>query len=161
MSANASAESSAALAPIEVAVVVPCAPDRAFDYFTRDIGQWWPLATHSLGRDQAASVRFEPREGGRLVESQRDGSEHVWGTITAWLPGRRLAFTWHLARSPATAQLVDVRFTAQGTQTRVTLTHSGWERRDDGQAARANYVGGWTFVLGERFGGYCGSVAQR
>jgi len=160
VSANAAADS-AALAPIEVAVVVPCPPDRAFAYFTQDIAQWWPLATHSLGRDRASSVRFEAREGGRLIETQLDGSEHVWGTVEAWLPGRRLAFTWHLDRSPTTAQRVDVRFVAQGRHTRVTLSHSGWERRDDGENARANYVGGWAFVFGERFLRYCETTATR
>jgi hypothetical protein len=94
-------------------------------------------------------------EGGRLIETVRDGTEHVWGTVTQWKPGQRLAFTWHLQRAPATAQLVDVTFVAQGAQTRVTLTHGGWERREDGAKARANYVGGWKIVLGERYRGFC------
>ena len=153
--ANAAAESRDTLAPIVVEVAVPCPPGRAFDYFATDIGRWWPLATHSLGRDQAATVRFEPRVGGRLIETLRDGRERVWGTVTAWVPGRQLAFTWHLDREPSTAQLVDVQFGRQGTHTRVTLTHGGWERRDDGATARENYTGGWQYVLGERYRGFC------
>ena len=82
-----------ALAPIVVDLDVPCTADRAFDYFTRDIGRWWPLATHSLGEANAADVRFEPREGGRLVETLHDGSEHVWGEVTAWRPGKQVAFS--------------------------------------------------------------------
>lgn len=160
MPTNAAADVRVAnVAPIEVEVIVPCPPDRAFEYFAHDIHAWWPLASHSLGGDDAVQVHFEPRVGGRLVETLRDGSTHVWGTVTLWAPGERLAFTWHLDRAPGTAQLVDVRFVAQGASTRVMLTHSGWERRDDGDAARANYVGGWAFVLGERFGGYCTSRA--
>ena len=143
------------LAPIVVDLAVPCTPDRAFDYFTRDIGRWWPLQSHSLGHADAAGVRFEPREGGRLIESLRDGSERTWGTVTAWPPGRRVAFTGHLDRDPSTAQWVEVRFAADPAGTRVTLTHGGWDRRDDGAAARENYVGGWRFVLGDRYGGYC------
>ena len=120
------------LAPIVVEVVVPCPPDRAFDYFTRDIGRWWPLASHSLGGRTPSTSRFEPREGGRLVETLRDGDEHTWGTVTAWQPGRRVAFSWHLDRDPATAQYVDVHVRGDRDGTRVTLTHGGWERRDDG-----------------------------
>lgn len=155
MPANAAVESHESLAPIVVDVVVPCPPERAFDYFARDIGRWWPLSTHSLGGEQSADVRFEAHEGGRLIETVRDGTQHVWGTVTQWKPGQRLAFTWHLDRAPATAQLVDVVFAAQGGQTRVTLTHAGWERRDDGAKARGNYVGGWKVLLGERYRGFC------
>ena len=152
------AETHASLAPIVVDIVVPCPPDRAFDYFARDIGRWWPLSTHSLGRDQSVNVRFEPREGGGLIETVRGGAEHSWGTVTQWKPGQRLAFTWHLDRAPATAQLVDVAFVAQGGHTRVTLTHSGWERRDDGAQARENYTGGWKYVIGERYVAFCTSA---
>jgi hypothetical protein len=54
MSANAVVDPQGALAPIVVDVVVPCPPDRAFEYFTRDIGRWWPLGTHSIGEAQRA-----------------------------------------------------------------------------------------------------------
>jgi hypothetical protein len=37
----------------------------------------------------------------------------------------------------------------------VTLTHGGWERREDGAAVRENYVGGWKVVFGECYGRYC------
>ena len=149
------AERQPSLAPVVVAVVVPSPPDRAFDYFTRDIGRWWPLQSHSLGGPDAVGVRFEGREGGRLVETLGNGDERAWGTVTTWQPGRRVAFTWHLERDPATAQDVDVTFVAVAEGTRVTLTHGGWERRHDGATARENYASGWQFVLRERFGGYC------
>jgi uncharacterized protein YndB with AHSA1/START domain len=144
-----------ALAPIVIALVVPCAPARAFDYFTRDIGRWWPLATHSCGAAEAVDVAFEPRLGGQLVERTRSGSRHVWGDVTAWEPGSRIAFTWHPGREAATAQWVDVRFVEDGEGTRVTLTHGGWDRRDDGSVVRENYVTGWQLVLSQRYGGYC------
>jgi len=155
--APAVADPKGALAPIVIDLVVPCPPDRAFEYFTRDIGRWWPLGTHSLGLADAAGVRFEPREGGRLIETLRDGREHTWGTVTTWHPGRQVAFSWHLDRDPATAQWVEVQFTANPGGTRVTLTHGGWERREDGAAVRENYVGGWKIVFNEGYGGYCAS----
>jgi hypothetical protein len=148
-------------APVVVDLVVPCPPDRAFDYFTRDIGRWWPLETHSVGRDQARSVQFEPRVGGRLVETCADGRASTWGTVEAWEHARRLRFSWHPGREPATAQWVEVTFAANPAGTRVTLTHGGWERLDTQAAGtRDHYVGGWAFVLGERFGGYCAGAAS-
>jgi uncharacterized protein YndB with AHSA1/START domain len=152
MNAEAAA---ATLVPIVVDVVVPCAAGRAFDYFTRDIARWWPLATHSCGAAEAADVAFEARVGGRLVERTRDGTRHVWGEVTAWEPGARVAFTWHPGREASAATFVDVRFAASGDGTRVTLTHGGWERRDDGARVRENYVGGWRMVIGERYAEYC------
>lgn len=152
-----------ALAPIVVDLDVSCPPDRAFDYFTRDIGRWWPLATHSIGEANAADVHFEPREGGRLLETLLDGRQHTWGTVTSWQPGQRVAFSWHLDREPASAQWVDVRFTANPAGTHVTLTHGGWQRLPRGAAIRERYTSGWKIVFVEQFGVYCalGAVQAR
>ena len=146
----------AALAPIELDVVVPCDARRAFDYFTRDIARWWPLARYSCAEANAATVAFEPREGGRLVETARDGTEHPWGTVTTWEPGRRVEFTWHPGRDVATAQRVEVVFRAAGDGTRVTLTHGGWEALGERAAtAREAYRNGWPTVLGRMYRDYC------
>jgi uncharacterized protein YndB with AHSA1/START domain len=149
-------ERTAALAPVELDVVVPCDPGRAFEYFTRDIGRWWPLATHSCAGEDAASVAFEPRAGGRLVETARDGTEHSWGTVNAWEPGQRVAFSWHPGRDPATAQWVDVAFRATPAGTRVTLRHGGWESLGErAPATRERYMHGWQAVFSQRYGEYC------
>ena len=149
------------LPPIAVDVVVPCPPDRAFDYFTRDIARWWPLSTHSCATVDAVDVAFEPRVGGALTERARDGTMHVWGTVTAWTPGSRVAFTWHPGRDADHATRVDVTFTAGGDGTRVTLTHDGWNARHDGAKVRESYVEGWQIVLLHRYGGHCAAQAGR
>ena len=155
MSAEANAvTASATLAPIVVEVVVPCPPDRAFDYFTRDIARWWPLASHSCALADAIDVAFEPRVGGRLVERTRRGDIHLWGEVSAWQPGERVAFTWHPGRDASAATSVDVRFAAQSGGTRVTLTHGGWDRRESG--ARDKYATGWQLVFAQRYAAYCG-----
>jgi hypothetical protein len=45
---------------------VPAATERAFELFTAGIGEWWPLATHSVGQDQATSVVFGEGVGGNI-----------------------------------------------------------------------------------------------
>ena len=155
--ANAVADASAALDAIVVEIVVPCPPSRAFEYFTRDIAQWWPLATHSVGGAEAVGVAFEPRAGGRIVETLPDRSESVWGGVTCWEPGGRIRFSWHPGRPPADATTVEVTFAAHEGGTRVTLTHDGWDRRADGVTVREGYVGGWQIVFADRFGRYCAS----
>lgn len=137
-------------APIHKTVRVGSPPERAFRRFTEEMGRWWPLRSHSVGQADAETVVMEPREGGRIVERIRGGRETVWGTVTVWDPPRRVAFTWHPGRTPETAQDVEVRFTADGSGTRVKLEHSGFERLGLalGRKARRGYPIGWEFVLG-------------
>ena len=84
--------------PIRKTVTVPVTPQCAFELFTARIGEWWPLATHSVGEDQALGVVFGEGIGGRIVESLADGTTSVWGTITGWDPPRSVAYTWHAGR---------------------------------------------------------------
>ena len=136
-----------ALPPLVKSVVVAATPDRAFDLFTAEIGQWWPLVTHSVGQESATDVAMECRLGGRIVETVRDGSTYVWGTITAWSPGSSLTFTWHPGQPENEATLVTVSFLPDGEQTEVRLVHTGWDSRPDGARARTGYDTGWDIVL--------------
>ena len=92
---------------------------------------------------------MQPGVGGGIIETI-DGSEPcVWGTIVAWDPPRRVAFTWHPGHDVAAAQDVEVRFEPAGAATLVTLTHTGFERLGkDARMARRAYPLGWTYVLG-------------
>ena len=78
------------MAPIRREVVVAAPPQRAFDLFTASVGQWWPMATHSVF-GAGATVAFE---NGRLVE-RRGEEEAEWGTVLAWEPPHLLRMTWH------------------------------------------------------------------
>jgi uncharacterized protein YndB with AHSA1/START domain len=94
---------------------------------------------------------IEPRLGGRVYERVRAGREHDWGTMLAWDPPTRIAFSWHPGRDPETGQEVEVRFAAEGGGTRVELEHRGWERLVETAAEiPAHYVSGWEEVL-ERY----------
>jgi uncharacterized protein YndB with AHSA1/START domain len=135
--------------PIVISVDLAMAPAAAFAVFTDRFGEWWPVATHSLSRDAATSCRLEAREGGTLDERAPDGTRHVWGEVLAIESGRRLRFSWHPGREPATAQWVEVVFAPAGGGSRVTLTHGGWEALGEiGPLLRQGYVSGWQDVLG-------------
>jgi hypothetical protein len=138
------------LPPVVRTVEVSCSPRRAFELFTSAIGEWWPLLTHSVYGDDAASVRMGEAVGAAIVETSATGEESRWGTITAWEPGSELGFTWHPGIDIAEATDVTVRFLATERGTRVKLEHRGWERRRDAEIVRAGYVKGWVPVL-ERF----------
>ena len=146
--------------PLEIDTIVPCSPHAAFDYFTRDIGRWWPLARYSCSEARAAGVAFEEGVGGRIVETDVDGGQYVWGTVQVWAPGKALAFSWHPGKPAAAALTVSLTFQEAGATTRVRLVHSGWERL--GEAAsktREAYASGWPTVLGRLYRAHCEQAA--
>ncbi|HWA51337.1 MAG TPA: SRPBCC family protein [Dongiaceae bacterium] len=142
--------------PVEKSILVPCAPDRAFRAFTAEIGQWWPLSTHSVAQGQARGVAIEPRIGGRVFETDAAGGESDWGRVLEWAPPHRLVMTWHPGRTAASEQTVEINFVAEGADTRVILRHHGWENLGI-EAARARdlYNNGWDMVLAGRYGDFC------
>ena len=114
---------------ILVALRVKAAPERAFDAFVRDIGQWWqPNTLFRFTQRGPGTLAFELRPGGRFTETQSDGEVFEIGRITTWEPGKRLGFTWRQASfAPDQITHVEVRFEAVGEETRVSVEHSGWD----------------------------------
>jgi uncharacterized protein YndB with AHSA1/START domain len=129
-------------------ITVEATPERAFELFTTGIQQWWPLATHSVGEQQAVGVAFGEGLGGTIVETLADGSTEVWARVTRWEPPHVVAFTWYPGNPESEAGNVEVTFTPNSSGgTVVELVHSGWDRRPDGGRARAGYDTGWDVVL--------------
>ena len=114
---------------ILVALRVPAGPQRAFEVFTEQIGLWWrPSDLFAFTPRSPGILAFEPGEGGRLTETLPGGKVFEIGRITAWEPGRRLAFSWRQASfAPGQATHVEVRFEAVGEETRVSVEHQGWD----------------------------------
>ena len=133
---------------IRKTAVIPQQPEEAFRLFTEEIAAWWPLESHSVGQANAASVKFEARVGGQIVESIDDGRTEVWGEVTACDPPSHLRFTWHPGTPPDQATEVEVRFTAHADGTAVELIHTGWDQRPDMAEVRKNYDPGWDLVFG-------------
>jgi len=114
---------------VMVALRVSATPDRAFATFVDEIGRWWrPNGLFRFHRKGTGRLRFEPGEGGRLVEALATGDDFEIGRITVWEPPRRLAFTWRQAQFKAGQQTeVHVRFEPAGEGTRVVVEHLGWD----------------------------------
>ena len=119
---------------------------KAFRHFTDNIHVWWPLESHSLAQTDAATVKFEAREGGRIYEIEKSGKEREWGRVTACDAPHRLVFSWVLEK-PADATEVEVTLKADGDSCVMTLVHRGWDDRSDGATWRDNYNQGWNGVL--------------
>ncbi|MEZ5831197.1 MAG: SRPBCC family protein [Dongiaceae bacterium] len=141
--------------PVDKSLIVPCSPARAFQAFTAEIDQWWPIKTHSVNQAKARRVRIEPAIGGRIVETADDGSECAWGKVLTWSPPGGFSVTWHPGRPETPHTILELSFTAEGDATRVRLVHRGWEALGaDAQAKRDDYNGGWEAVLARHFGRY-------
>jgi len=134
------------LSPIIRAFEVRCSVEHAFDTWTRRIDLWWPLAAHSVSRDDAASVAIEPGRGGRIFETTRSGKEILWGTVNIWEPPSRFGYLWFIREPDASeATQVTITFTALSSDsTRVVIEHLGWDRAGPkaGSRRRGN-VWGW------------------
>jgi uncharacterized protein YndB with AHSA1/START domain len=150
-----------AVPPVVVRLTVKAPPERAFAAFVEEIHRWWPLATHRIDA-RSTTCLIEPRLGGRLLERSPDGTEQVWGHVTAYAPPRRLAFTWQVMCAPDEAQDVEVRFTATAGGTEIRLTHVGWERLGERAAAkRAMYDKGWAQVLGVGYAAHVDRIGMK
>ncbi|MPZ13054.1 MAG: ATPase [Chloroflexi bacterium] len=114
-------------APIRKTIVVAASVERAFEVFTEEMSTWWPLSTSHIGKLDAKSAVIEPFVGGRWFERGVDGSECDWGRVRTWDPPRRLVLSWEISvdfqYDPSIQTEVEVRFTPEGTSTRVDLEH--------------------------------------
>lgn len=145
-------DTSAAGAVVRRSVVVGVPIDRAFSFFTLEIGQWWDPGKHLLSEPLAEMV-FEPRVGGNIIDRGVNGAENRWATILAYEPPTHVAFSWdidlawQLEPDPTKRSEVHVRFTEQGDgRTLVELEHCNLDRHGEGWEAMRDAVGspkGW------------------
>ena len=136
-------------------LVVDVDQRRAFDVFTAEIGQWWPLVSHHIGAATPDVAIIEPFVNGRWFERAMDGSECDWGRVIVWDPPRQLVLTWSInSRWQFDATLateVDVTFLPAGDgRTRIILEHRHLDRYGaDTERMRGIFdsEGGWTGIL--------------
>ena len=147
------------IAPVTKSVTVHATTEKAFEVFTARFGEWWPMETHHTGDLDVETVIIEPHAGGRWFERATDGTEELWGFVTAWEPPSRLVLAWHLNADfqfdpdPDKASEVDVTFSATDDgATRVELAHRKLEVFGDRAGttrAALDGDGGWSGILQE------------
>jgi uncharacterized protein YndB with AHSA1/START domain len=142
-------------APIRKQVRVKAPPARAFEIFTAGMDRWW-LKTHSISATKSPikDIVMEPREGGRWYERGEDGSECQWGKVLAWEPPVRVLLAWQISSQwqfdPNLVTEVEIRFTPDGTGTKVELEHRHLERLGDAaETMRQAFERGWGALLEE------------
>jgi len=144
---------------VRTSIVVDAPADTAFSVFTDDMASWWAPEHHIL-QSPIDSMVLEPRVGGSVYDRGTDGTECHWGTVTAYEPPERVAFTWNIGldwqieKDPNRVSEVEVRFVAESPgRTRVELEHRNLDRHGEGWEGMRDAVGssgGWIVGL-ERF----------
>lgn len=137
--------------PVVKTVTVNASPERTFEAFTANMGQWWPKG-HTIGAAPFEAVVMEPRAGGRWYERAADGAETNWGKVLAWEPPRRFVLAWQIsadwAYDPNLMTEVEVRFEPNADGTAVTLEHRRLELFGErAQAMADQFDGGWVGVI--------------
>ena len=140
---------------VHKSVVVNVPREHAFDVFTKQICNWWPLKTHTIGSQPAQSAVIEPFEGGRWYEKGVGGEECDWGHVLVWEPPARLVLSWEIScdwqADSTISTLVEVQFIEEGENaTRVELDHRQLEHYgDNAEKMRSIFdsEGGWTGLL--------------
>jgi uncharacterized protein YndB with AHSA1/START domain len=142
-------EQSTTVAPITRAVTVSCSAERAFEVFTKQFGEWWPIHEYSIGRERTEKAVFEGRQGGRIYEVIEGGEEALWGRVIVWEPPSRFELEWQTNPEAPGPTHLTVTFTPEGSGARVDLEHRGWEIYGDrASTARGEYDSGWPGTLG-------------
>jgi hypothetical protein len=143
------------IAPVRKEIVVEASQERAFRVFTEEHGAWWPLATHHIGAQPAATAVIEPRAGGLWLERAADGTECLWGKVLVWDPPGRLVLAWQIGadwkHDDALSTEVEIRFVALGPAlTRIELEHRQLERLGaaaEGMRGAFDSEDGWNGIL--------------
>ena len=122
-----------------VSLRVRATPARAFEAFTVEIGQWWVASDLFAFTPRAPGVlSFE--KGERLIETRGGGKVFEIGRVSVWEPGVRLVVGWRQATfTPDMATEVEVTFEPVGEETRITVTHTGWDSVPQDHVARHTF----------------------
>lgn len=127
------------MSAVIVALRVPATPDETFDAFTEEIGLWWqPSGLFDITPRGDGTLGFEDRT--RLITTLPNGKVYEIGRVTTWERPSRLAFSWRLASfAPDQVTHVEVTFEAAADETRVTVTHRGWDTIPQDHVARHGF----------------------
>ena len=119
-------------------VVVEAPVERAFAFFTNDIGEWWDPDKHLL-EEPLAEMIFQTHVGGHIIDRGVNGGENRWGTVLVFDPPTKVVFSWdidlgwQIETNPARRSEVHVTFSAAGDgRTLVELEHRHLDRHGDG-----------------------------
>ena len=118
---------------------------QAFAFVTGQISNWWPPERRHTG-DKCSSIFL--LASGRFYERASNGREVDLGKVTLWNEPHVILVDFYIGTGPDHPTEVEMRFAAEGAQTRLTVTHRPkpesahlWDDRSP------RYATSWSIVL--------------
>ena len=144
-SAGKEAQQDAGVLTVQLEIPIRATPSRVWALLIGDVRSWWPK--DFLATSATATMRFDARLGGTLVEETGDGGGVVWYSVIALAPGRSIDLAGHLSVAfggPAQTML-HLALREQGPHTVLELTDAVVGRVTDRTAATLEE--GWRAVF--------------
>ncbi len=135
-----------ALPPVARQLTVERPGAEAFAAFAEQIGQWWPSDFTASG-ENLADVTIEPKEGGRVYETNNQGKEYDWGSVLTYEPGQRVVLSWTLGLDGGSPTEVEAVFTGDDERCEVAFEHRGFDADQEMDRMKFDDEGGWNVVL--------------
>src|SRR5215475_10829121 len=79
--------------PVARVLRLSCSRERAFEAFTKDIGEWWPRSFSNSG-DRLANVVVEPEVNGLVYEVNTDGEQTPWAAVRRVRNKKSITLSW-------------------------------------------------------------------
>ncbi|MFQ5946216.1 MAG: SRPBCC domain-containing protein [Anaerolineae bacterium] len=132
---------------VEKSITITAGTERVWEALTGEIAAWW-TRPYFVDGDRATGLQMDPQLGGRLVETWgEDGSGYLVGRVVEWLPPMQLGFTWMEKAWEGASTVVWVELRPEGSGTKLSLVHEGFERVPDGKATQESYAPGWEDLM--------------
>jgi hypothetical protein len=115
---------------VRALTTVSLEPDEAFALFTEEVDAWWRHGSRFRAaiEGKEGTMRFEPGEGGRLLEVYGPDHHFELGRVRVWEPGKRLVFLMGGRDfAPDEWTEVKVRFERIAKGTQVSIDHYGFD----------------------------------
>lgn len=106
---------------LEIRLRLDAAPDRVFRALTTGIANWW--GPPHVFADDPVQLVLEPRLGGYLRESGRDGREYLHGQVSAIQPDALIEVRGAFGSPDPLPDSVRVELKPDGAGTTLTLVH--------------------------------------
>lgn len=128
--------------PIKLTYDVPVSQAAAFYLFVGEFGSWWP-PLHSTSPARYESAGIQARVGGAATFTVA-GVAEAWGEVLAINPPLEIVIASRMRGEGECPSRIVVTFADSEWGTRVTLVHSGWDKRNE--TVRGRYAS-WPLIM--------------
>lgn len=129
---------------IEQEITIHAPRGKVYEALTSDIDQWW---AYRLSGDQKSTLSFEPKVGGRFLETWGNGEGALWGVVSYVKAPEEIRMNGLLGMRGAVNSAYTYRLEEKGEDTVLKLSHHAYGLIDP--EWRAGHDQGWQELLGK------------